>query len=300
MESDTALVRDTDRGSEDLSIRPGALPRPDFVILGAMKSGTTTLYEWLRRHPEIGMSREKETDFFIAEKNWGMGIDWYQGQFAPGRRIYGEASPNYTKEPAFSGVAQRIADHLPDARLIFIARDPVSRALSQYRHAQLAGAPVPPPDGLRGSHVLQHLIDTSSYARQLQPYLDRFPRDRFLFLEFEPFIADPRPGLTRLAEFLGVADDWPDASISANSTESLGSLPPWMFRLRRNKMVQRLNSALSPEMRSRLKSVVSRGRPARNALPPDAALVAEMADLLRPEADSFRRISGLPCANWSV
>ena len=65
---------------------------PDFIIIGAMKAGTTTLYEMLSHHPAIGMSREKETDFFIATRNWQRGLGWYHGQFTPGHAIQGEAS----------------------------------------------------------------------------------------------------------------------------------------------------------------------------------------------------------------
>ena len=92
--------------------------RPDFIVIGSMKSGTTSLYRWLSAHPDIGMSRDKETDYFVAEKSFGRGPEWYAAQFAPGSKIYGEASPNYSKVDDFRGVPARIRAALPDVRLI--------------------------------------------------------------------------------------------------------------------------------------------------------------------------------------
>ena len=100
---------------------------PDFIIIGAMRAGTTALADLLSRHPEIGMSRLKETDYFIAEKNFSRGPVWYQSLFPMDRPIRGEASPNYAKSDVFAGVPQRIHAARPDVRLIYIVRDPVER-----------------------------------------------------------------------------------------------------------------------------------------------------------------------------
>ncbi|MEZ5721509.1 MAG: sulfotransferase [Paracoccaceae bacterium] len=87
------------------------LPRllPQFIIIGAMKSGTTTLYRYLDLHPAVEMSRDKETDFFLTEKNRARGLDWYAAQFTSEARVRGEASPNYTKRRDFPGVPERLA-----------------------------------------------------------------------------------------------------------------------------------------------------------------------------------------------
>ena len=73
--------------------RPANAGPVDFVIVGAMRAGTTTLHALLAEHPQITMSRDKETDFFIAEKNYSRGLCWYEAQFDPTRPIRGEASP---------------------------------------------------------------------------------------------------------------------------------------------------------------------------------------------------------------
>ena len=161
---------------------------PDLIIIGAMKAGTTTLYEYLAQHPEVGVSNEKETDYFVEEKNWFRGAKWYSGQFSPGKRVYAEASPNYTKRNVFSGVPERIAETIPNCKFVFIARDPVKRAESHYRHLTLSGQSIPNVENLIGTKTFENLVDASSYARQLAPYLALFPRENFLFLNFEELL----------------------------------------------------------------------------------------------------------------
>src|SRR5687768_14093660 len=96
---------------------------PTFVIIGAMKCGTTSLHYYLAQHPEICMPQKKETDFFITEINYHRGRGWYESLFAQPAKITakacGEASPNYAKTWQFRGVPERMHDLLPQARLIY-------------------------------------------------------------------------------------------------------------------------------------------------------------------------------------
>jgi Sulfotransferase domain len=126
-------------------VRRSARP-PNFIIIGAMKSGTTSLFHYLQAHPQAHMSPLKEVEFFVEERNWRRGFDWYRAQFAgahPETIAIGEVSTTYTKYPEFKGVPERIAKHLPDARLIYVLRDPIERIRSHYQHRVLSGA-VPP------------------------------------------------------------------------------------------------------------------------------------------------------------
>ena len=266
---------------------------PDFIIIGAMKAGTTTLYEYLSRHPQVGMSREKETDYFVAGRGWERGLPWYQAQFSPGKQVYGEASPNYSKCQAFPGVPDRVAGLIPAAKLIFIAREPVARAESQYRHAVLSGETVPVPDQLIGTQLLQHLIDVSSYAAQIDPWLARFPRGNVLFLQFEDLIRDPAPVLTELAGFLGIADDWPaPGAIAANSSDSLARLPPWLFVLRKMRVAGWLKKLMSAGMRGRLKAVLQ-GQTARVAPDLSPEVLDHIHVALAADIERFAAMSGL-------
>ena len=107
---------------------------PDLIIIGAMKCGTTSLHRYLDLHPEIIMSGQKGLNFFIPERNWGKGVDWYRPNFKGNALVSGEASPNYTNFPDFKGVAGCMHPIGPNARLIYMVRDPVDRILSHYMH----------------------------------------------------------------------------------------------------------------------------------------------------------------------
>ena len=104
-------------------------------MIGGLKCGTTSLHHYLNLHPEIAMSRPKELNFFVAELNWELGVDWYRAHFPAGAAVRGETSPHYTNRPRFEGVAERMRETLgADARVIYMVRHPIDRLLSHYLH----------------------------------------------------------------------------------------------------------------------------------------------------------------------
>ena len=110
----------------------GALP--NLIVIGAQKCGTSGLHYYLGLHPEISISNPKELNFFIAERNWPRGLDWYRAQFDATAPVRVEASPNYTAYPQHKGVPERMAEVVPDARLIYIVRDPIERIAAHWVH----------------------------------------------------------------------------------------------------------------------------------------------------------------------
>ncbi len=207
---------------------------PAFFVIGAAKAGTTSLYALLDRHPDIFMPAVKEPEFFARDDHYSTGIEAYAARFsaaAPGQ-IVGEASTIYSLWPLFDKTAERIAAHVPQAKLIYVMRQPVARAYSFYgqliknyqnvtrdaqvhrsfeefvipeRHASAA------PRAQVLSQANAHLPDTpelclagSEYVQQIEAYLAHFDRSQMLFLTFEDFVRD-RPGTLRLiTNFLGL------------------------------------------------------------------------------------------------
>ncbi|MEY8800944.1 sulfotransferase domain-containing protein [Leisingera sp. XS_AS12] len=264
---------------------------PDVIIIGAMKAGTTSLYEYMAGHSQIGVSAEKEVDFFVSGKNWKRGIGWYHRQFSPGFSVYAEASPNYTKRELFPSVPERIAKIIPDCKFIYLVRDPIKRAESHYRHAVLSGSDVPSVAGLSGSPAMQHLLATSSYAAQLAPYLARFPPQNFLVLRFEDLVHEPRQLLSTVAAFLGVRDEWQQpGTIAANSSDTLARLPLWVFAARETRLASMLKRLLPRPAFTFLKTLISTGGKVRHAEPFTDSLRAEMATLLQEDQARFQEI----------
>jgi hypothetical protein len=181
---------------------------PDFLVIGSMKSGSTTLFEYLGRHPQVFACEPKEPQYFSREEVNRRGIDWYRSLFAAAspEQICGEGSTCYTRWPHFGDVAGRIAAALPDVRLVFIMRNPVDRAYSHYRHLmqerdKLGGPVLSFREALE---EIPEIIDTSLYLKQIEQYLTHFPRDRFFLLTLDELRAEPERVLQELQEFLGL------------------------------------------------------------------------------------------------
>jgi len=115
---------------------------PNFIIISAMNSGTTSLYNYLKAHPEINPSRPKEPSFFIQDRFSTKGLAWYKSIFKGLGRYTFEASANYSKRHLFPGVPKRMHQVLPEVKLIYLLRDPIERAKSHYMWGRVHGLEV--------------------------------------------------------------------------------------------------------------------------------------------------------------
>lgn len=194
----------------------GALP--NLVIIGAMKCGTTALHRLLDEHPDIAMARGKELNFFFgpatdpgenAASTWHRGLGWYAGQFDTRATIRGESSPGYTS-PGHPEVAGRMTAVVPGVRLVYLVRDPIERAVSQYRHHRA--------DGTERRPVADALLDPDSqyiargrYFDRLTPFLQEFASEQILVMSQEDLLGDSNHSLTLVYRFLGVKAPVPAA-----------------------------------------------------------------------------------------
>jgi len=195
--------------------------KPDFFILGAAKSGTTSLYFYLAQHPEIFMSPIKEPSFFCDEFQIVDNPIDYLALFrdATHQKRVGEASHAYLTSP---GTAPVIRAFLPESRFVLILRNPVDRAYSLYHHMALIGhewthsferalqieearASGPDFEKKNPQYLYNYLYFRSGlYGEQIRRYLHWFERDRFLFLTLDELEADPIHTIRRIWEFLDV------------------------------------------------------------------------------------------------
>lgn len=196
------------------------MTKPDFIIIGAAKSGTTTLYKYLCRHPQIYMSTPKEPDFFSLDQNYTKGIEWYKSLFEKAKpsQICGEASTTYSRWHQHPQTAERMAKHLPDVKLIYIMRHPIDRAYSFYayrlRRSQYNREFLAARDELMEAKTFEEaiaqqseFIDSSYYLEQIERYLQFYPKESFLFLLMEDLINYPMDVVTNIFDFVGVDSD---------------------------------------------------------------------------------------------
>jgi hypothetical protein len=174
---------------------------PDFIGIGAQRTGTSWIYACLYEHPQICMP-QKEINFFSRDRNWSRGFEWYEGIFAecPSSAIAGELSTSYLTD---TQAAARISDRYPGVRLIVSLRHPVERAFSSYLNDVVAGV-VPAATGFK--QALQshpEYVDGGRYARHLRTYLELFPRDQLLVSIFDDARRDPVEAMREIYRFLG-------------------------------------------------------------------------------------------------
>jgi len=178
---------------------------PNLFIIGAMKSGTTSLHNYLNEHPQIFMCRRpKEPCYFIHDSHPNKSEDWYLSLFesAGKAHVIGESSTDYSKLPRYQGVPQRILKFNPNAKIIYIMRDPIERSISHYWWEVQWSAEG--RDMLTAIKKTRDIIDVSYYAMQLQPYLDIFGRDKVFTLTLEELNCSPHKVLPRIFDWLGV------------------------------------------------------------------------------------------------
>jgi hypothetical protein len=195
-------------------------PALDFVVIGAQKGGTTTLFEHLRHHPDLCLPADKEAPFFNRPELYSQGVGHlfttYFPEPLPVGRLLGTVTPQYM---CIDGCAPRLADAFPDCRLVAILRDPVERAYSHYRMAARRGQDdrtfdaaiaemLAGPEALAAARASTALGETyvawGEYGRVLGGYLERFARDRLLITYTADLERDPAGVLASIFSFLDV------------------------------------------------------------------------------------------------
>jgi hypothetical protein len=203
---------------------------PNFLIIGAMKSGTTALYYYLEQHPEVYMSPVKEPNFFSSQEQENAvdtvsHIGAYQHLFrgVSGEKAIGEASHSYLYEPR---AAAEIRRYVPEAKLIAILRNPIDRAYSHFLHMVREGTE-PLDDfaqalredkvGVHKERIFQDYIGRGFYYSQLERYFDIFDRDQVRVYLYEDLSAAPTSTLQDVFRFLEVDESFvPDVSLRRN------------------------------------------------------------------------------------
>ena len=184
--------------------------RPSFLVIGAMKSGTTTLYEDLRSQPGLLVS-DKESGILTGQQEGPNNapsddqiLRSYDAAFGPARpeTLCGEVATTYSMEPHFPGVAQRAARLFPSSlKIVYLVRNPITRIISHHHHDYSSGRLGSDVDTAVRSDP--RMLDYSRYATQIHPWIEAFGPDRVLLVRFESYVADRDLVLQDILRFLG-------------------------------------------------------------------------------------------------
>jgi len=181
---------------------------PNFIVIGAQKAGTSSLHHYLSFHPEIFMSEHKELNFFNEKLTWNKGLKWYESNFTSDAKIRGESSPHYTYYPSKAGVPQRMFSIIPNAKLIYVLRNPIERMISSYydaycgynEHRTIEEALLDSKDNV--------YLDVSKYFMQLEQYLQYYSKENILIVLAEDLKKERQKVLKNVFQFLGVDDSF--------------------------------------------------------------------------------------------
>lgn len=285
-----------------------ALHRPNLFIIGAMKSGTTSLHEYLNTHPQIAMSETKEPGYFVEELSLSKGEDWYLDLFAQDDRIRyrGESSTHYTKLPVYQGVTERLFRFNPRARLIYIMRNPFDRLVSHYWHnvRDLAYGGERRPL-LKAIKARPDYLAFGDYATQLEPYINRFGRDSVYPLTLEALLQDPQYEADRIYRWLDLSPH----PIASKTGKAHNQRPESMERVAGTGLLNRIQysstwNGISPYVPAWAKTWASKQayrpvdkRPSEQDI---SRLRDAIDDLQRRQIDNLSRLLGRDFPEWQV
>lgn len=273
---------------------------PDFIIIGAMKAGTSAISAFLQQHPQVYLPDTGEVCVFHRDHLYARGLAFYAEFFrdAPEGRLIGEKSPSYIFTPS---VPERIAGWLPDVKLLAILRNPVDQALSLHRMLVAKGSERRPfGEAIR---TVPDYVEQSRYHAHLSRYLAHFPPEQLKVLWYEDLRTEPEAFCRGVLQYLGADDtilpplgnnNWTGEARNPAVTRGLHAV----YRLRnalRNGPLGRLvdHPALdrrARKLRNRISRWNRRPAPAPTVAPEDRAYIIErLADDIERLARHFNR-----------
>lgn len=291
---------------------------PNLLVIGAAKSGTTSLHRYLDQHPEVSMAvpngsgaRSDDNDAsakemrFFWRPDWRQRLDWYRSHFAAmNTPVRGEATPAYTAHPFHPDVAERIHSVAPAAQLVYLVRDPVDRALAHQVQRLVDGDRTPFEERLRPERIgADPVICPSRYATQLEQYLRFFPSSQIKLVDQHRLRHERRESLREIFAFAGVDPEFwsPTLEREHNTRAQKYALTPGGRKLFHN-LLDPIGRRLSPRHWARAAPKVRRSlsHPIDSKQTAEPGVREALAEALGPEAQRLRELTGEDFSSWSV
>lgn len=236
------------------------MTKPDFIIIGAMKSATSTLHSQLALQPDIFMTTPKEPNYFSDNSEYERGEDWYNSLFADAKAndLCGESSTHYTKLPDYPLTIERMAKRVESPKLIYVMRHPIDRLVSHYIHQWSQN--IIKCDINQAIEQYDELIEYSCYAKQLAPYFKQFGSANVLPIFTEAIRNSPQKQLEKVASFIGYEKEvlWETDEVSQNiSKDRIREFRGYDFLINSKLMTQLRRSLVPENLRNKVKNKLS-------------------------------------------
>ncbi|MCP4458215.1 MAG: sulfotransferase domain-containing protein [Cytophagales bacterium] len=227
--------------------------RVNFIILGAMKCGTTTLSHILKIHPDICFSQPKETNFFSKNVDWKEKLNIYHSYFKENRQLWGEGSTGYSKPISYKqSLWNSIYEYNPEMKFIYIVRNPLDRSISHYSHNFIRNRTTSNIDKLV---MKQNFLKVSCYFKQVSPYVQKFGASQVLLLDFDDLISAKQQVAKNMFDFLEIeSTNFPYENIQnlhANNSEN-SSLKSKLRRVSLGRKTMEEKPQLLPETKQKI------------------------------------------------
>ncbi|TCV83435.1 sulfotransferase family protein [Sulfurirhabdus autotrophica] len=289
---------------------------PNFFVVGAQKSGTTALHHYLVDHPEIFLPSQKETKFFVDDGQYSQGVKYYSEKYfaeSKNEKVVGEIDPDYMY---FNVGVERIFQHIPNSKLIFIFRNPVDRAFSHYVMTYRRGLELNTFEEairIEAERIEQgyeqdfhfSYVRRGFYFDQVNRFLEKWDKSQMLFLLAEDLNNNPVETVRKCFEFLGVAPDFVPGQISKRFHEATVPKNLALTVLFRNEqaypIARRFLRLFVPKLawRDWLRARLI----AWNKKPSDLKLLDEtrrqLAEHFRPENEKLARLIRRDLSHWN-
>lgn len=265
-------------------------PFPKFLVIGAQKCGTTTIYEDLQSHPEIYIPDKEASGLVGLNPNETASVESYAALFRPGANsLVGEVSTLYSMFPKYD-VVRTASDILDSPQIIYIVREPISRVISHHNHAYSLGLMGPDIDAEVWKH--SELIENSCYATQIGPWIKEFGRSNVHIIRFEDYMAERQTGANAIFRELGLTP-WalPTVSQAFNTADNKFVSTGGWAKLSSSAPYRRLiRPLISEQLRRKMMRLVL-PKPAKRPSPPSKRTVLELARHLQPEVAALSKLT---------
>jgi len=276
---------------------------PDFLVIGGMKCATTTLYEDFRLNPEIFLPGKELNALLNPDCVTESGVKAYSDLFrsAGQSQLRGDVSTEYSMLPRHTNVAERAFEILGEsAKIIYLVRNPVERALSHHMHSfNTHGPEVIGDDINREIHSHPNLVDFGKYAMQLRPWIDKFGISSIKVVRFEDYTADRVTVLSEICEFLGVAAV--NDSLNKDGANRGDSRPVakglWTRVLSSGWYRQGVRKLMPSMIRNRIRDAVL-AKPELRKVPPSQETIEFLIKELEKDANQLAEMLNWPTPIW--
>ncbi|MEM8857061.1 MAG: sulfotransferase [Chloroflexota bacterium] len=268
----------------------------DFMILGAQKCGTTTLFDILNTHPNISGSSPKEPHFFSTTPDWKLHLDdYYKIYDQKDGVLHFEASTDYTFYPYRNlNIWDALYEINPEMKHIYIVRNPKERIVSAYMHMYQRGY----ADSSLEDALLEEplLVAVSRYYTQIKPFIDKFGREQVLILDFEDLKGNVEQVVEQTANFLNIdVNQFPKGYQSMRSNVSLGNRRKH-HKLDQLTLSQKVVKKVMPGRWEKMSNNSERAFTTKPTLTPNQQQI--ICDLLHLEILEIEKLLGKDLSQW--